>query len=149
VAWLVWPGDKVVAIVNWQYLTFTSFPRLSCISTQLFNSSTFHPQTGGESDTMDMAMSRVGSTQASIKDVPAYQIVDLSDNESENTDALAGVPRVNGVKLSGLQDLDASDDGTAEGSDDEWDVESVFEETLGEMDDQHLFEGGEYPETRV
>jgi hypothetical protein len=98
---------------------------------------------------MDMAMSRVGSTQASIKDVPAYQIVDLSDNDSENTDALAGVPRVNGVKLNGLKDLDATDDGSEEGSDDdEWDVESVFEETLGEMDDQHLFEGGEYPETR-
>jgi len=99
---------------------------------------------------MDMAMSRVGSTQAAIKDVPAYQIVDLSDNESENTDALAGVPRVNGVKVNGLQDLDASDDGSAEASDDddEWDAVSAFEETLGEMDDQHLFEGGEYPETR-
>jgi hypothetical protein len=30
-------GDKVVAIVNWQYLTSTCFPRLSCIPTQQLN----------------------------------------------------------------------------------------------------------------
>jgi hypothetical protein len=95
---------------------------------------------------MDAAMSRIGSTQALGA---AYGVVDTSDDESETTaDALAGVPRVNGVNgLNSVQVkvLEASDDGSVEESEDdeEWDIESVFEETLGEMDDQYLFEGGE------
>ena len=91
-------------------------------------------------------MSRIGSAQA----VGApHDVLDTSDDESEvTTDALAGVPRVNGVNgLNGVQVkiLEASDDGSVEESEDdeEWDIESVFEETLGEMDDQYLFEGGE------
>ena len=79
-----------------------------------------------------------------------YDIVDTSDDESETTpDALADAPRVSGVNgLSGsvqVKILEASDDGSLDGSEDdeEWDIESVFEETLGEIDDQYLFQGGE------
>ncbi|TVY38768.1 NAD-dependent protein deacetylase [Lachnellula subtilissima] len=77
-----------------------------------------------------------------------YDIVDTSDDESETTsDALADASRVSGVNgLSGsvqIKILEASDDGSLDGSEDdeEWDIESVFEETLGEIDDQYLFQG--------
>ena len=91
-------------------------------------------------------MSRIGSTQTVGA---AYAMLDMSDDESETvSDALACVPRVNGANGPNgvpVKVLEASDDGSVEASEDdeEWEAESVFEETLGEMDDQCLFEGGE------
>ncbi|TVY75652.1 NAD-dependent protein deacetylase hst1 [Lachnellula suecica] len=90
---------------------------------------------------MDVAMSRVGSMQTAINDVASYQLVGLSDSDgskSPDVDALAALPRVNGVNM--VQEIDASDDGSLEDSDDDDDL-SAFEGTLGEMDDQHLFAG--------
>ncbi|TVY16489.1 NAD-dependent protein deacetylase [Lachnellula arida] len=94
------------------------------------------------------AVSQIGLVTA------PYDNVDTSDDESETTpDALPGLPRVSGVNGNGngnglngsvqIEILEASDDGSLDGSEDdeEWDIESVFEETLGEIDDQYLFQG--------
>ena len=81
-----------------------------------------------------------------------YQVVDLlSDQESDIADGLvSGYPRVN---INELEDLDASEDGLTSSIEDEeneeWEVESLFEDTLEEMGDEHLFEGGRYRETPV
>ncbi|KAF4635805.1 hypothetical protein G7Y89_g2284 [Cudoniella acicularis] len=95
---------------------------------------------------MDMDMARLTAHQAAIKEAN-LNVRDLSsEEESEIGDALAAVPRVNGVAIHGLEVLDASEEESADGdgdgdSDDEWEVESIFEDTLGEMDDQQLFDG--------
>ena len=90
-----------------------------------------------------MEAPRLGSGQPTIK-VPDMNVHDLtSEDESDVDDALLTVhPRVNGV--NGPQALDALD--ASEGEDDSsdgWDVESIFEDTIEEMGDEHLFNGGE------
>jgi hypothetical protein len=74
------------------------------------------------------------------------------DSSSEISDVLAGLPRVNGNlttnDLTPLEHLngDVSDEEEQEGSDeegDDWDVESIFEDTLAELDDQQLLDGSE------
>ena len=73
----------------------------------------------------------------SISNVP-------SEEESEISDALANVPRVNGV--NGPEVITPSDIESVEGDSDDgdaWDLESLYEDTLGEMDDEQLFAGGE------
>ena len=63
-----------------------------------------------------------------------------SDEDDSQHTHLAVHPRLNGV--NGVHDLD-----TLEGSgdsQDEWDdSESLFEDTIEEMGDEHLFDGGE------
>lgn len=95
-------------------------------------------------------MSRMGSTQTVG---PSYNSGVSSDDESAIlTDALAA-PRVPGVNINGLHELqvkllEASDDeGSLEGTEDDedWDeLETALEENLGELDDQYLFQGGEF-----
>lgn len=73
---------------------------------------------------------------------------DLSEEESDLDDAvLAALPRVNGVD----PELDSDEDGSGgedEDSNEEWEMESLFEDTLEEMGDDLLFKGGELSETR-
>lgn len=81
-----------------------------------------------------------------------FQVVDLlSDQESDIADGLVSrYPRVN---VEGLESLDESEDGLSSSAEDddneEWEVESLFEDTLEEMGDEHLFEGGKYREIPV
>jgi hypothetical protein len=69
------------------------------------------------------------------------------DSNSEKKDALHGVARVNGAATSKNVEIPAihvSDDEEQADSDedgDHWDVESIFEDILAEMDDTHLFDG--------
>ena len=66
----------------------------------------------------------------------------ISEDESDDNAHLIIHPRVDGV--NGVHDL-ATLDGSEgdENSEDEWDVESLFEDTIEEMGDEHLYEGGE------
>lgn len=91
-----------------------------------------------------MDAARLGSGQPTIK-LPDMDVVDLSEEDSDVEDALlTAYPRVNGV--NGTPDLDALDayEGEEQDSDDYSDVESLFEDTIEEMGDEHLFDGGEY-----
>lgn len=121
---------------------------------RLHNSQLFSPPHGqGDRNAamdMSMAVSSIVSTQTFVKDGgdgAVYQVVDVSDEESESTDTMAGLPRVNGVDgFSGVQLLETSDDeDSGLGSEDDDDYDSTFDETVGEMDDQQLFAGGECP----
>ncbi|RDL41840.1 Uncharacterized protein BP5553_01819 [Venustampulla echinocandica] len=105
----------------------------------------------GPLSTIGMDLTPEGAThaRASIKEA-SFKVIDLSSSpeESEIGEALAGVPRVNGVNgVDGSEDEsgDANSDSGTGGDDDEneeWEIESIFEDTLGEMDDQQLFESG-------
>jgi hypothetical protein len=81
--------------------------------------------------------------------VPSLNIVDFSDEESDIENALLAVhPRVNGVNgAQELNALDESEEEEQESDDDGWDAESLFEDAIEEMGDEHLFNGGERPET--
>lgn len=72
-----------------------------------------------------------------------HPVEDLPSEESDLDDAvLSALPRVNGVDPL----LDSGeDDSGAEDSDsnEEWEMESLFEDTLEEMGDDMLFKGGE------
>jgi NAD-dependent histone deacetylase SIR2 len=72
--------------------------------------------------------------------IPTIELV--SESDSDDLDAhLVMHPRVNGV--NGVHDLDALDTEGDE-SEDGWDdIESLFEDTIEEMGDEHLFDGGE------
>lgn len=76
-----------------------------------------------------------------------HPIDDLPGEESEADDAeLAALPRVNGVDPL----LDSGEDGSEgedEDSNEEWEMDSLFEDTLEEMGDDMLFKGGEKSET--
>ena len=93
-----------------------------------------------------MEAARLGSGQPTIK-LPSMNVVDLSEDESEvdvDNALLTAHPRVNGV--NGVPDLDAldgSEDEEQYSDNDEWEVESLFEDTIEEMGDEHLFDGGE------
>lgn len=73
--------------------------------------------------------------------IPAIELP--SDDDSSDDAHLVMHPRVNGV--NGVHDLDALDASEGdENSEDGWDeVESLFEDTIEEMGDEHLFDGGE------
>jgi hypothetical protein len=83
-----------------------------------------------------MDTSKVARTQV-------HPVDDLPSEESDLDDAvLAALPRVNGADPlldSGEDDSGAED----EDSNDEWEMESLFEDTLEEMGDDLLFKGGE------
>ena len=82
-----------------------------------------------------MDASRVPSNPAIVLDL-------TSDDESDDNAHLTIHPRVNGV--NGVHDLAALDGSEGEeNTDDEWDVESLFEDTIEEMGDENLFDGGE------
>lgn len=71
---------------------------------------------------------------------PAIVLDLTSDDESDDNAHLTMHPRVNGV--NGVHDLAALDGSEGEeNSDDEWDAESLFEDTIEEMGDEHLFDG--------
>jgi hypothetical protein len=76
-----------------------------------------------------------------------HLVNDLPGEESDLDDAvLAALPRVNGVDPL----IDSGEDdsgGEDEGSNEEWEMESLFEDTLEEMGDDLLFNGGEKSET--
>jgi NAD-dependent histone deacetylase SIR2 len=85
-----------------------------------------------------MDISRLGPGQASLKG-SALQVVDLvSNDESLIEDELAGgrphVNRLDGDDASGDELDDEEDEG-------EWEIDSLFEDTLEEMGDEHLFVG--------
>lgn len=105
---------------------------------------------------MDLTQESAARAQASIKEA-SFKVIDLSSSaESEIGEALAGVPRVtrNGVNGVDGSDVESGDDANSQsgsggsGDDDDdnedWEIESIFEDTLGEMDDQQLFESGEW-----
>lgn len=92
-----------------------------------------------------MDASRLGSGPPTTK-VPDLKVQELSSEEEsdiENALLAAVHPRVNGA--NGVHDLDALDDsGVGEDSQDGWDdADSLFEDTIEEMGDEHLFDGGE------
>ena len=93
-----------------------------------------------------MEATRLGSGQPTIR-LPSMNVVDFSEDESDvdvDNALLTVHPRVNGV--NGAPDLDALDDSEDEeqySDNDEWEVESLFEDTIEEMGDEHLFDGGE------
>jgi hypothetical protein len=76
-----------------------------------------------------------------------HPIDDLPGEESELDDAvIAALPRVNGV--DSLVDSDEGGSGSEdEDSNEEWEMDSLFEDTLEEMGDDMLFKGGEKSET--
>ena len=94
------------------------------------------------------------TTQLAAGQVPlkpsSHEIVDLlSDRDSDTEDALlASEPRVNGVNgVNGLPPLlDSQDDEDDDeiNTEDEWEIDSMYEDTIEEMGDEHLFEGGEF-----
>jgi hypothetical protein len=72
----------------------------------------------------------------------AHQADDLSTGESDLDDAVLPLPRVNGVDPL----IDSEEESSADEDDDsneEWELDSLFEDTLEEMGDEHLLEGGE------
>lgn len=70
--------------------------------------------------------------------IPAIELTSESDSSDVDADLVIH-PRVNGV--NDIHDLDALE---SDGSEDSWDdVESLFEDTIEEMGDEHLFDGGE------
>jgi hypothetical protein len=76
---------------------------------------------------------------------PVVNIEDFSSDDSDGDAPLGLHPRVNGSGLHDLDALDPSEDD--EDSNDEWDIESLLEDTIEEMGDEHLFaEGGKYSE---
>ena len=76
-----------------------------------------------------------------------HLVNDLPGEESDLDDAvLAALPRVNGVDPL----IDSGEDGSGgedEDSNEEWELDSLFEDTLEEMGDDMLFKGGEKSET--
>jgi NAD-dependent histone deacetylase SIR2 len=102
-----------------------------------------------EQSTFTMDDSRLDQEPAPLK-APAYQVVNLdSDDDSDLNDALLMAQRVNGV--NGLDALDGSESqvsvGDSEGENEEWEIDSLFEETIEELGDESLLGGGEHPET--
>jgi NAD-dependent histone deacetylase SIR2 len=95
-----------------------------------------------------MDAARLGSGQPTIKG-PSVNIVDLSsEDESDLEDALITHPRVNRPNgANGLDAPDASEDEDEDSENEDWEIESLFEDTLEEMGDEHLFDGGEHPVT--
>lgn len=98
-----------------------------------------------------MDVSQLGSGAASVKG-SGHQVVNLidSDDDSDLADALLIAQRGSGVNGPGLEVLDASgESGEEDDSNDDWDdeVESLFEDTLEELGDEHLFDRGQYSET--
>jgi NAD-dependent histone deacetylase SIR2 len=91
-------------------------------------------------DTSRLALGQVSKT-AGLK------TVDLSEEESEVDDALLAtlLPRVNGIDALDDSEQEALAE-EEEDSNDEWEIESLFEDTLEEMGDEHLFDGGEHSE---
>jgi hypothetical protein len=97
---------------------------------------------------MDSNMKRLGASSkvaSKEKRQATAKVIDMNDN----SDALHGVARVNGAATSNnteIPTIHVSEEEEQEGSDedgDDWDVESIFEDTLAEMDDTHLFDGSE------
>jgi hypothetical protein len=90
-----------------------------------------------------MDATRLGSGQPTVM-LPDMNILDVSEDESDVDDAhLTLHPRVNGV--NGTHDLDALEASEGEyDSDDGWEADSIYEDTIEEMGDEHLFDGGEY-----
>ena len=71
-----------------------------------------------------------------------------SEDESDDDDAHLTIhPRVNGANgasANGVHDLASFDGSESEqNTEDEWDVESLFEDTIEELGDENLFDGGE------
>jgi hypothetical protein len=92
-----------------------------------------------------MDAARVGNGhQTSKMSTMTLPAIKISDDESEVDAILTVHPRVNGI--NGTHDLDALDGSEAEyDSEDEWDNESLMHDTIEEMGDEHLFEGGLLP----
>lgn len=95
-----------------------------------------------------MEVSRLSSGQASVK-MPGAQVIDLDSDIEPSIDALemkrVGISGVNGIDL-GVEE--SGDEDEEEGAD--WsEVESLYEDTLEEMGDEHLLVAGKSPETRM
>jgi|SRR5687768_3783084 NAD+-dependent protein deacetylase SIR2 len=102
-----------------------------------------------------MDVNGVGTRQSEVTTHERQVItLDSSDDEYDLQDALV-TPRVNGVSAAvnglkvELEPLDASDESDdedgVEGEDenDDWEIDSLFEDTLEELGDENLFDGGE------
>jgi hypothetical protein len=102
-----------------------------------------------EQSTFTMDASRLDQEPVPLK-APAYQVVNLdSDDDSDLNDALLMAQRVNGV--NGLDALDGSESqvsvGESDGENEEWEIDSLFEDTIEELGDESLLGGGEQSET--
>jgi hypothetical protein len=94
-----------------------------------------------------MEATRIGSGQppvngAAMKIEALYQEDDSdsdpdSDSEDLDLDALVAQPRAQ--MPSGINEIEIH---TSEGEEDDWEVDSLFEDAIEELGDEHLFNGG-------
>jgi NAD-dependent histone deacetylase SIR2 len=95
-----------------------------------------------------MDTGRLSLGRVATKKTAGHKVAEVPEEESDSDDVLlaTALPRVNGVAAL----VDSDEDGFGEedeDSNDEWEIDSLFEDTLEEMGDEHLFEGGEHPMT--
>jgi NAD-dependent histone deacetylase SIR2 len=92
-----------------------------------------------------MDVGRLPPDHASVNGA-GYNVVNLvSEEESDVEDELLGVPRVNGVDALVGSDEESDDEDDEDNGD--WEIESIFEDTIEELGDEHLFDGGEHFQT--
>jgi hypothetical protein len=130
---------------------FTVWPSCGNRVAQLFLTFLLQAEERAEQQDLTMDVSRVGAGHVPVK-AAVHQVVKLdSDDESEIEDALLGQPRVNGVNgvNGGFEALEAPSESAddEDGDNDEWEVESLFEDTLEELGDESLFDGSGLSET--
>ena len=98
----------------------------------------------GEHQRFTMDVSRLPPDHASIKGA-GYNVVDLaSEEDSDIENDLVGLPRVNGVDALAESEEETGDEDEEDNAD--WEIESIFEDTIEELGDEHLFGGGEHLE---
>lgn len=91
-----------------------------------------------------MDLNQLGPEQDPLKG-PGYEVLDLVSDDESLIEGETSYSRVNGVVLQGgsLDDSEEELEAEEDGENGEWEVDSLFEDTLEEMGDEHLFDGGE------